>query len=147
MKRFAITFSEPPAPRYAIQCSVFAEGETTAETIMTEAEWSEYLAAHTAERAAYATWKEAQDATAPSQVSAEDLINELAAAYSNFSVGGKWAFGGAYDLVVNHIRRGDIAAAKLTVQMIQIPAEVPGTSSEELATWAAKKTEILALFP
>ena len=65
MKRFAITFSEPPAPRYAIQCSVLAEGETTTETIMTEAEWSEYLAAHKAERDAYATWKEAQDAAAP----------------------------------------------------------------------------------
>jgi hypothetical protein len=147
MKRFAITFSEPPAQRYAIQCSVLAEGETTAETIMTETEWSEYLAAHTAEHAAYATWKEAQDAAAPSQVSAEDLINELGTAYSNFSDGGKWAFGNAYDTVLNHVRRGDIAAAKLTVQMIAIPAEVPGTSPEELATWTVKKTEILALFP
>jgi hypothetical protein len=76
-----------------------------------------------------------------------DLLQNLESAYSEFSDGGKWAFGNAYDTVVNHIRRGDIAAAKLTVQMIQIPAEVPGTSSEELATWAAKKTEILALFP
>jgi hypothetical protein len=75
------------------------------------------------------------------------LIKSLKTAYTNFSDGGKWAFGNAYDTVVNHIRRGDIAAAKLTVQMIQIPAEVPGTSSEELATWTVKKTEILALFP
>jgi hypothetical protein len=75
------------------------------------------------------------------------LIKSLKAAYSNFSDGGKWAFGNAYDTVVNHVRRGDIAAAKLTVQMIAIPSEVPGASAEELATWTAKKTEILALFP
>ena len=75
------------------------------------------------------------------------LVKSLKAAYSNFSTGGKWAFGNAYDTVLNHIRRGDIAEAKLTVQMIQIPAEVPGTSPEELATWTTKKAEILALFP
>ena len=75
------------------------------------------------------------------------LLASLKAAYDNFSDGGKWAFGSAYDTVVNHIRRGDIAAAKLTVQMIAIPAEVPDTTAEELATWSAKKTEILALFP
>jgi len=75
------------------------------------------------------------------------LLSALEKAYFDFSTGGKWAFGGAYDLVVNHIRRGDIAAAKLTVQMIQIPAEVPGVPAEELATWTAKKAEILALFP
>ena len=75
------------------------------------------------------------------------LIKSLKAAYADFSDGGKWAFGSAYDTVVNHIRRGDSAAAKLTVQMIAIPAEVPGVSAEDLATWAAKKTEILALFP
>jgi hypothetical protein len=78
---------------------------------------------------------------------ANDLLAALKAAYANFSDGGKWAFGNAYDTVVNHIRRGDIAAAKLTVQMIAIPAEVPETSPEELATWTVKKTEILALFP
>lgn len=76
-----------------------------------------------------------------------NLLKVLRAAYTNFSNGGKWAFGNAYDTVVNHIRRGDIAAAKLTVQMIAIPAEVPGTSPEELATWTEKKAEILALFP
>ena len=75
------------------------------------------------------------------------LLSALEKAYFDFSVGGKWAFGGAYDLVVNHIRRGDIAAAKLTVQMIPIPSEVPGVSPEELATWTSKKAEILALFP
>ena len=75
------------------------------------------------------------------------LIIALRNAYANFSDGGKWAFGSAYDTVINHIRRGDIAAAKLTVQMIAIPAEVPDTTAEQLATWTAKKTEILALFP
>ena len=75
------------------------------------------------------------------------LIIALRNAYTDFSEGGKWAFGSAYDTVVNHIRRGDIAAAKLTVQMIAIPAEVPGVPAEELATWTAKKAEILALFP
>ena len=75
------------------------------------------------------------------------LIKSLKAAYTDFSDGGKWAFGSAYDTVVNHVRRGDIAAAKLTVQMIAIPAEVPGVPAEELATWSAKKTEIIALFP
>lgn len=77
----------------------------------------------------------------------EKLLSDLSAAYTDFSDGGKWAFGSAYDTVVNHIRRGDIAAAKLTVQMVQIPDEVPGVPSAELATWSAKKTEILALFP
>ena len=77
----------------------------------------------------------------------KSLVASLKAAYSDFSDGGKWAFGNAYDTVVNHIRRGDIAAAKLTVQMIIIPAEVPDTTAEQLATWTAKKTEILALFP
>jgi hypothetical protein len=76
-----------------------------------------------------------------------NLKENLAAAYANFSIPSKAAFGGDYDDVLSHIARGDIAAAKLTVQMIQIPAEVPGVAAEELATWAAKKTEILALFP
>ena len=76
-----------------------------------------------------------------------NLLKALRDAYTNFSDGGKWAFGSAYDTVVNHIRRGDIAAAKLTVQMITIPAEVPDTTAEQLATWTAKKAEILALFP
>ena len=75
------------------------------------------------------------------------LLNKLRLAYTNFSDGGKWAFGNAYDTVVNHVKRGDIAAAKLTVQMIAIPTEVPETSPEELATWTAKQAEILALFP
>jgi len=74
------------------------------------------------------------------------LIKSLKAAYTDFNDGGKAAFGNAYDTVVNHIRRGDIAAAKLTVQMIQIPAEVPGVPAEELAKWTDKKAEILALF-
>ena len=76
-----------------------------------------------------------------------DLLQNLESAYSEFSDGGKWAFGSAYDTVVNHVRRGDIAAAKLTVQMIAIPTEVPGVPAEELATWTDKKAEILALFP
>ena len=75
------------------------------------------------------------------------LVKSLTAAYTDFSDGGKWAFGAAYDTIVNHIRRGDIGAAKLTVQMIAIPDEVPGVSADKLATWTAKKTEILALFP
>ena len=75
------------------------------------------------------------------------LLASLDSAYADFTDGGKWAFGSAYDTVVNHIRRGDIAAAKLTVQMIQIPDKVPGVPAEELAKWTAKKTEILALFP
>lgn len=75
------------------------------------------------------------------------LIIALRNAYADFSDGGKWAFGSAYDTVVNHIRRGDIAAAKLTVQMIQIPDKVPGVPAEELAKWTTKKAEILALFP
>jgi len=75
-----------------------------------------------------------------------ELLAKLRAAYADFSDGGKWAFGNAYDTVVNHIRRGDIAAAKLTVQMIAIPAEVPGVPAEELAKWTDKKAEILALF-
>lgn len=75
------------------------------------------------------------------------LLASLKSAYTDFSDGGKWAFGSAYDTVVNHVRRGDIAAAKLTVQMIQIPAEVPGVSAEELATWTEVKAKILALFP
>ena len=76
-----------------------------------------------------------------------NLLKALRSAYVNFSDGGKWAFGSAYDTVVNHIRRDDIAAAKLTVQMIAIPAEVPETSPEELATWTVKQAEILELFP
>lgn len=76
-----------------------------------------------------------------------ELAAKLQSAYADFSVGGKYAFGTAYDTVVNHVRRGDIAAALLTVQMIQIPAEVPGVPAEELAKWSAKKSEILTLFP
>ena len=76
-----------------------------------------------------------------------ELMVALRAAYTDFSDGGKAAFGTAYDTVVAHIRRGDIAAAKITVEMVQIPAEVPGVPAEELATWTAKKAEILALFP
>lgn len=76
-----------------------------------------------------------------------DLLTDLETAYTNFSDGGKWAFGSAYDTVANHVRRGDIAAAKMTVQMIQIPDEVPGVPADELAKWSAKKSEILALFP
>ena len=72
-----------------------------------------------------------------------DLLANLETAYTNFSDGGKWAFGSAYDTVANHVRRGDIAAAKMTAS----PAEVPGVAAEQLATWTAKKTEILALFP
>lgn len=74
-------------------------------------------------------------------------MTSLRAAYADFSEGGKAAFGGAYDDVVGHIRRGDIGAAKLTVQMVQIPEEVPGVPADELAKWAEKKSEILALFP
>ena len=84
-------------------------------------------------------WKEIKNTT--------DLLANLETAYTNFNDGGKWAFGSAYDTVVNHIRRGDIAAAKLTVQMIAIPAEVPGVPADELKKWTGKKTEILALFP
>jgi len=73
------------------------------------------------------------------------LIKSLKAAYTDFSIGGKAAFGGTYDTVVNHVRRGDIAAAKLTVQMVQIPDEVPGVTADELLTWEAKKLKILAL--
>lgn len=75
------------------------------------------------------------------------LIKSLKAAYDNFSDGGKAAFGVTYDAVVAHVRRGDIAAAKIAVQMVVIPDEVPGTTAEQLATWTAKKAEILALFP
>jgi len=107
--------------------------------------WPEGLAKPTTEALSTA-WAEASAKQEAKQVAA-DLLVALKAAYANFSDGGKWAFGSAYDTVVNHIRRGDIAAAKLTVQMIQIPAEVPETSPEELATWTAKKAEILALFP
>jgi hypothetical protein len=76
-----------------------------------------------------------------------ELMAALRDAYTNFSDGGKAAFGTAYDTVISHIRRGDIAAAKITVQMVSIPDEVPGVPAEELAKWAAKKTEILTLFP
>lgn len=76
-----------------------------------------------------------------------NLLRALRNAYTNFSPGGKLAFGGAYDLVVGHIRRGDIEIAKGIVSRIQIPTEVPGVPADELATWAAKKAEILALFP
>lgn len=93
-----------------------------------------------------AAWSEVLAKQEAKRVS-NDLLASLKAAYTNFSDGGKWAFGNAYDTVVNHIRRGDIAAAKLTVQMIAIPTEVPGVPAEELTTWTAKKTEILALFP
>ncbi|CAB4172211.1 hypothetical protein UFOVP930_63 [uncultured Caudovirales phage] len=100
---------------------------------VSEAEWA----------AAVVAAQAAQDQVAVN----EKLLTDLSAAYTDFSDGGKWAFGSAYDTVVNHIRRGDIAAAKLTVQMVQIPDEVPGVPSAELATWTAKKAEILALFP
>ena len=76
-----------------------------------------------------------------------DLLANLETAYTNFSDGGKAAFGTTYNAVVFHVRRGDIAAAKIAVHMVQIPAEVPGVAAKELATWSAKKTEILALFP
>ena len=77
----------------------------------------------------------------------KSLISVLQAAYTDFSIGGKAAFGGTYDAVVAHIVRGDIAAAKLTVQMVQIPDEVPGVTADELVTWEAKKLKILALLP
>lgn len=76
-----------------------------------------------------------------------NLLRSLRDTYSNFSDGGKAAFGAAYDTVVAHVRRGDIAAAKIAVQMVVIPTEVPGVSVDELATWTVKKAEILALFP
>ena len=75
------------------------------------------------------------------------LETALMLAYNGFSDAGKAVFGPVYDSVTSHLLRGDIAAAKLTVQMIAIPAEVPDTTAEQLATWTAKKTEILALFP
>ena len=107
--------------------------------------WPEGLAKPTTQEIAAAQIQ--VDAKLAAKVSGKALLASLKAAYDNFSDGGKWAFGSAYDTVVNHIRRGDIAAAKLTVQMIAIPAEVPDTTAEQLATWTAKKTEILALFP
>lgn len=76
-----------------------------------------------------------------------NLLTELESAYTNFSTGGKWAFGNAYDTVVNHVLRDDIAAAKLTVQTIVIPAEVPGVPADELEKWKLKRLEILGLFP
>ena len=107
--------------------------------------WPEGLAKPTTQEIAAAQIQ--VDAKLAAKVSGKALLASLKAAYDNFSDGGKWAFGSAYDTVVNHIRRGDIAAAKLTVQMIAIPAEVPDTTAEQLATWSAKKAEILALFP
>ena len=107
--------------------------------------WPEGLAKPTTQEIAAAQIQ--VDAKLAAKVSGKALLTSLKAAYDNFSDGGKWAFGSAYDTVVNHIRRGDVAAAKLTVQMITIPAEVPDTTAEQLATWTAKKAEILALFP
>lgn len=88
---------------------------------------------------------------------AETVSSRLAAAaaliplvgdkYEAFSDSGKAAFGGAYDAVISHLKRGDVAAAKLAIYLVQIPASLPGVTAEELATWAAKKDEILALFP
>ena len=124
--------------------SVFGEGENGDEN-QHITKWNLPSAKPTSEQLASA-WDEIVSEQAD-KASAEKLLSELFAAYANFSDGGKWAFGSAYDTVVNHIRRGDIAAAKLTVQMIAIPAEVPETSPEELETWTTKKSEILALFP
>lgn len=78
---------------------------------------------------------------------AHQLPVNLTTAYTNFSAGGKAAFGTAYDTVINHVKRGDIDAAKLAIQMVAIPDEVPGVPAAELATWVAKKAEIIALFP
>lgn len=74
----------------------------------------------------------------------ETAVNQ---AYVNFSDSGKAAFGTAYEAIMNHIRRGDIGAAKLAVAMVSIPDEVLGVPADELATWAAIKDEILKLFP
>ena len=98
---------------------------------------------------------EAEIVVAVSEIDAENavaaavfnLAENLKAAYAEFSNGGKLAFGAAYDLVMSHIGRGDVAVAKAVVERIEIPAEVPGVPAEELATCSAKKTEILALFP
>ena len=107
---------------------------------------TETLGAQPSNETLLAAWPEVLAKQEGKKVASDSLV-ALKSAYANFSDGGKWAFGSAYDTVVNHIRRGDIAAAKLTVQMIAIPAEVPDTTAEQLATWSAKKAEILALFP
>jgi hypothetical protein len=75
------------------------------------------------------------------------FAENLKTAYSNFSDGGKAAFGGIYDAVVSHISRGDVGAAKIAVQMVDLPEQVPGVPAAELATWVAIKAEILSLFP
>jgi len=75
------------------------------------------------------------------------LLRALKSAYSNFSDGGKAAFGNAYDTVVAHVKRGDTTAAQLTVSMVIIPDSVPGVPAAEILAWEAKKAEILALFP
>lgn len=107
--------------------------------------WPEGLAKPTTQEIAAAQIQ--VDAKLAAKVAGKTLLASLKSAYDNFSDGGKAAFGVTYDAVVAHVRRGDIAAAKIAVQMVVIPAEVPGVAAKELATWSAKKTEILALFP
>lgn len=60
MNRYAITFSTPPSPRWPISREELLEGEITDKEVMTEGEWAEYLATHTAEHEAYSVWLDAQ---------------------------------------------------------------------------------------
>lgn len=75
------------------------------------------------------------------------LIVSLRTTYNNFSASGKAVFRSAYDAVVAHVRNGDIESAKLAIQMVVIPSEVPGVSAAELATLPQKKDDLLSLFP
>jgi len=76
-----------------------------------------------------------------------ELIPALESVFAGFSEIGKACFATAYISVLWLVKEGHSASAKLAVQMIAIPSEVPGVPAEELATWPAKKAEILALFP
>lgn len=75
------------------------------------------------------------------------MANRIKAAFADFSITGRALFGGIYDDVISHIARGEIAEAKLVIQMVAIPAEVNGVPAEEIATWSIKINEIIAIFP
>ena len=74
------------------------------------------------------------------------LLNDLYNVYTNFSDIGKAVFGQTYNTVIAHINRNDTNAAKLTIQMVNIPTSVVGLTEEQLTYWENDKLNILEIF-
>ena len=75
------------------------------------------------------------------------LIKSLKEAYAGFSKEGVALFGIVFDNVVARIREGNTLAAKIIIEQIEIPTDVPGVAKSKLSKWPEQKEEILKLFP